>query len=326
MDETHHFEIDPEAAGERLDSWLAAQLEGVSRARIGRAIEEGLVTVDGAVPKKGGVKLRTGNQIAVTLAPPKPLEAVPQDLPITIVHLDDDLVVVNKPWGMVVHPSAGHPDGTLVNALLHHVPNLSPGSAAERPGIVHRLDRDTTGLLVVARTPEAHTHLAAQFAAHTVTRQYVAVVHGSRIEDAGTIETLYDRHPRHRMKMSGQVEHGKRACTHWSTLARSRGFALVECRLETGRTHQIRVHLSEAGHPVVSDITYGTNPSRDAGPLSAEMGAARRMPRQALHARTLAFDHPSTGERPSFQSDPPDDLRALVVDLFGEEVAHELHG
>jgi 23S rRNA pseudouridine1911/1915/1917 synthase len=323
MDETHHFEVGAESRGERLDSWLAARLEGVSRARVGRAIELELVEVNGAIPRKAGVKLRVGDQLSITIAPPEPLRAVPQDIPLEIMHLDADVVIVNKPSGMVVHPSAGHHDGTLVNALLFHVGALSDGSAPERPGIVHRLDKDTSGVLVVARNPTTHTHLAAQFAAHTVTRRYLCVVHGAKIEDEGTIETLYNRHVRNRMKMSGQVEEGKRACTHWRTLARSRGFALVECRLETGRTHQIRVHLSEAGHPVVSDELYGTLPSTDAGPLSAENAAARRMPRQALHARTLAFDHPSADDRPGFTSELPEDIRALIASLFGEDIAQE---
>ncbi len=323
MEETHHFEVGEESKGARLDSWLTERLKGVSRARVGRAIELALVEVNGQPPKKAGVKLRAGDRLSITIAPPEPLRAVPQDIPLEIMHIDSDVVVVNKPWGIVVHPSAGHHDGTLVNALLHHVGALSDGSAPERPGIVHRLDRDTSGVLVVARNPTTHTHLAAQFAAHTVTRRYLSIVHGSKIEDTGTIETLYNRHPRNRMKMSGKVEEGKRACTHWRTLARSKGFALIECQLETGRTHQIRVHLAEAGHPVVSDELYGTRPASDAGPLSAENAAARRMGRQALHARTLAFDHPSDEARRSFISALPEDIRLLVVSLFGEEVAQE---
>ena len=323
MDETHHFKVGEESRGERLDAWLAQRLDGVSRARIGRAIELNLVEVNGALPRKAGVKLRAGDQLSITIAPPEPLRAVPQDIPLEIMHLDSDLVVVNKPAGMVVHPSPGHHDGTLVNALLHHVGALSDGSAPERPGIVHRLDKDTSGVLVVARNPATHTHLAAQFAAHTVTRRYLSVVHGAKIADEGTLETLYNRHARNRLKMSGQVEDGKRACTHWRTLARSRGFALVECRLETGRTHQIRVHMAEAGHPVVSDELYGTRPSTDAGPLSAENAAARRMPRQALHARSLAFEHPSQEGRSAFSSTLPEDIRALVASLFGESIAEE---
>jgi 23S rRNA pseudouridine1911/1915/1917 synthase len=323
MDKTHQFEVDEESTGQRLDSWLTERLEGVSRARVGRAIELELVEINGQTPRKAGVKLRAGDLLSITVAPPEPLRAVPQDIPVEIMHLDSKVVVVSKPAGMVVHPSAGHHDGTLVNALLYHVGKLSDGSAPERPGIVHRLDRDTTGVLVVARDPTTHTHLAAQFAAHTVTRRYLCVVHGSKIEDEGTIETLYNRHVRNRMKMSGRVAEGKRACTHWKTLARSRGFALVECRLETGRTHQIRVHLAEAGHPVISDELYGTRPATDAGPLSAENAAARRMPRQALHARTLAFDHPSEDARPSFTSALPEDIRTLIASLFGETIAEE---
>lgn len=326
MDETHDFQVEAEDAGERLDAYLTARLEGVSRARVGRAIEVNGVELNGAAPRKAGVKLRAGDRLSIRLAPAEPLRAVPQDIPLEILHLDPQVVVVDKPSGMVVHPSPGHHDGTLVNALLHHVGALSDGSAPERPGIVHRLDKDTSGVLVVARSPESHTHLAAQFAAHSVTRRYLAVVHGAKIEDEGTIETLYNRHPRQRLKMSGKVEQGKRACTHWRTLARSRGYALVECRLETGRTHQIRVHMAESGHPVVSDELYGTRPSTDAGPLSAENASARRMPRQALHARTLAFDHPLDGSRPGFTSGLPEDMRVLVSGLFGEVVAEEFDG
>ena len=323
MEATHQFEVSSDNVGDRLDSYLAARLPGVSRARVGRAIELNLVHVNGLPPRKAGVKLREGDRLSITIAPAEPLRAVAQDLPLEIMHLDARVVVVNKPAGMVVHPSAGHHDGTLVNALLYHVGSLSDGSAPERPGIVHRLDRDTSGVLVVARDPESHTRLAEQFAEHSVTRRYLAVVHGAKIEDEGTLETLYNRHPRNRLKMSGKVEEGKRACTHWRTLARSRGFALVECRLETGRTHQIRVHMAESGHPVVSDELYGTRPSTDAGPLSAENAAARRMPRQALHARTLAFDHPNGGERPAFESKLPEDMRELVEALFGVAVAEE---
>ena len=207
-----------------------------------------------------------------------------------------------------------------MNALLHHVGRLSDMGIAERPGIVHRLDKDTTGLLVVARDAVTHRALSDALAARDVRRRYIAVLQGRRLEDKGTIETLFGRHPRERLKMSGRVAVGKRACTHWRVLARSAALVLVEIALDTGRTHQIRVHMAEAGHPVVADELYGRRPPRGGGGrLAFEHGAVRKMPRQALHAAVLAFDHPSTHQPMRFAATPPADMMSLIERVFGED-------
>jgi 23S rRNA pseudouridine1911/1915/1917 synthase len=306
--------------GQRLDAWLCAHLEGVSRSQVGRAIDSGRVTVNGAIPTKAGVKVRVDDQVCFEHEPVRPVEPVAQDLPLGVIYLDEWLAVVNKPPDMVVHPSAGHPDGTMVNALLHHVGRLSDGSAEERPGIVHRLDKDTTGLLVVARDATTHRALSDALARREVKRSYITVALGRRMEGQGTIETQFGRHPRERLKMSGQVTAGKRACTHWRVLAQSQALVLLEVQLDTGRTHQIRVHLSEAGHPVVADDLYGRMPPRGGGGrLAFEHGAVRKMPRQALHAAVLAFTHPVTGEPCRFSAPLPPDMTQLIERVFEDE-------
>jgi 23S rRNA pseudouridine1911/1915/1917 synthase len=314
------FTVDETEAGQRLDAWLVARIDGVSRSQIGRAIEAGRVTRNGEPPAKAGVKVRADDQIHFEHEPVRSVLPIAQDLPLGVIYLDEWLAVVNKPPAMVVHPSAGHPDGTMVNALLHHVGRLSEGSQQERPGIVHRLDKDTTGLLVVARDAVTHRALSEALARREVRRSYITVALGRRMEGQGTIETLYGRHPRERLKMSGQVAVGKRACTHWRVLAQSQALVLLEVRLDTGRTHQIRVHLSEAGHPVVGDELYGRQPPRGGGGrLAFEHGAVRKMPRQALHAAVLAFKHPVTGEDCRFSAPLPDDMTRLIERVFEEE-------
>ena len=312
--------VDAAETGRRLDAWLVSQLGQLSRSQIGRAIDEGRVTVNGEVPAKAGVKVRADDRVHFVPEPVRSVVPVAQDLPLEVVYLDEWLAVVNKPSGMVVHPSAGHPDGTMVNALLHHVGRLSDGSQQERPGIVHRLDKDTTGLLVVARDAVTHRALSEALARREVRRSYITVALGRRLEGRGTIETQFGRHPRERLKMSGKVAAGKRACTHWRVLAQSQALVLLEVRLDTGRTHQIRVHLSEAGHPVVADELYGRKPPRGGGGrLAFEHGAVRKMPRQALHAAVLAFTHPATGEACRFCAPLPPDMTNLIERVFEQE-------
>jgi 23S rRNA pseudouridine1911/1915/1917 synthase len=306
-------------AGERLDVWLARATEATSRSQVSRWVEAGRVWVDGAAAAKAGLKLREGQEVRWEL--PEPVGAAPgaQDIPLPIVHSDQWLAVVDKPAAMVVHPAAGHADGTMVNALLHHLGTLSAVDVA-RPGIVHRLDQDTSGLLVVARDEATHAALGRLFQRHSIERRYVAVVLGARLADRGTCDTAYGRHPTNRLKFTGKSARGtRRAVTHWEVLARAETMALVSVRLETGRTHQIRVHLSELGHPVVGDALYGRVPPKGGGGRAAvELAAARRMPRQALHAETLGFRHPGTGEAVVFRSPLPADMAALVAQVFGE--------
>jgi 23S rRNA pseudouridine1911/1915/1917 synthase len=319
IDGENRWTVNSEDVGQRLDIWLTAQLTGQSRAQVAHAIRDGRVQVNGQCPSKLGLKLRLGDAVSYQPDEPVPMELAAQQLPLKIVYEDAHLAVVSKAAGMVVHPAAGHRDGTMVNALLYHFDRLSGvGQDALRPGIVHRLDRDTSGLLVVAKDDNVHRQLGEAFKAHQVERLYVAVVSGPKLDDKGSIETLFGRDPKARKKMTGRVNEGKRACTHWSVLARSEAFAFLTLRLETGRTHQIRVHLSESGHPVVGDTLYGRRlPVGGGGTLAQELASGRRMPRQALHAALLAFTHPVTGDYLRLIEPLPEDLLALVEALFG---------
>ena len=303
------FPVD--AKEERLDSFVARPLENITRASVQKLIADGEITVDGA-PRKSSLKLRGGEQIKVVIPPPKPAEAVAEDIPLEILHEDDDLVVVNKPAGMVVHPGAGTRGGTLVNALLAHCTDLSGIGGTMRPGIVHRIDKDTTGALVVAKNDLAHQSLAHQFKDHTIKRVYLALVYGSPKTDRGKIESLIGRHSTDRKKMSGKVTRGKRAVTHWYVVGRYGSITLVRLKLETGRTHQIRVHLSEAGHPLVGDSVYGGS-GRLAGINDQQLKTLiRELGRQALHAKTLGFIHPSTGEYREFDTELPEDMARII--------------
>lgn len=323
------FVADAEAVGQRLDAWLSAALPDVSRSGVARALDEGRITLGGLVPKKAGHRLKSGDEVIFTPVEWRPAAmAVAEDLPVDIVFEDAHLAVIDKAAGMVVHPAPGHRSGTLVNALLFHLDGglaeQTEVSDAERdvarPGIVHRLDRETSGLLVVAKSDTALRNLQAQFKAHSTERRYLAVVSGPKLEDAGTIESLYGRHPHHRKRMSAQVEKGKRAVTHWDVLARAQAFALLMLRLETGRTHQIRVHMAESGHHVVGDPLYGKPvPKGHGGRLAGELLAARRIKRQALHAAVLGLQHPVTGETLRFVSRPPRDMDVLMRRCFGED-------
>ena len=275
-------------AGLRLDTWLGRLDEIASRSRAAELIDRGLVRLDGRA-LKASLKVRAGWQIQITLPDPIPSTLQPLDHPLEIMHEDSDLVVVNKPAGLVVHPAAGHAQDTLVNILLHHVGELAMGFGENRPGIVHRLDRDTSGILVVAKNDFAHRHLADQFRLKTAHRIYHCLVHGAPRPLRGEVRTQLGRHPRERKRFAS-VPVGKLAITHYETLGSRPAFSLVQCRLETGRTHQIRVHLSELGVPILGDVIYGRNREID-----------REVGRLALHARELGFTHPRD-QRPMFFS------------------------
>ena len=294
----------------RADKALA-EASGLSRERIKALIADGAVTVGKTVVTSGAAKVADGANYRIALPPPVPLEAAAQDIPLAIVFEDEHLVVVDKPAGMVVHPAAGNPDGTLVNALLHHCAGrLSSINGVERPGIVHRIDKDTSGLLVVAKTDAAHEALAAQFAQHSIHRRYLAVCSGHPQPPAGTIDARLGRSDRDRKKMAvlaGDSSRGKRAVTHYETLERLDHAALVACTLETGRTHQVRVHCASIGHPLLGDPVYGHTPPA-LRPLLKELAFNR----QALHAAELGFVHPASGKRVDFRSELPADMRELI--------------
>ena len=272
-----------ESKNQRLDAFLASSLDGLTRSQATRLIESGEVAVDGKAVSKS-YKLAGGEDIAVTLPEPEPVEAVPQDIPLDVVYEDADVIVVNKPSGMVVHPAPGHPDGTLVNALLYHCAGtLSGVGGALRPGIVHRIDRDTSGLIIAAKNDAAHQYLSAQLADHTLARTYECIVAGALREDRGTVDAPIARHPTDRKRMA-VVAGGREAVTRWEVIARYPGYTHVRCRLETGRTHQIRVHMAYIGHPILGDTVYGAK--KEVPGLTG----------QCLHAVGLRFLHPRTHE------------------------------
>ncbi|MXP31531.1 RluA family pseudouridine synthase [Parerythrobacter jejuensis] len=294
----------------RLDKALA-QASNLSRERIKGLMADGAVKVAGKQATNPSAKVTGGETFAIAVPPAVEPTAQPQDIPLDIVFEDEHLLVVNKPAGMVVHPAAGNQDGTLVNALLHHCRGqLSGINGVARPGIVHRIDKDTSGLLVVAKTDAAHEGLASQFADHSIERRYHAVCAGHPLPAEGTIEARLGRSDRDRKKMAVLAKdssRGKHAVTHYKTLKKLEECALIECRLETGRTHQVRVHCASIGHPLVGDQVYGRDPKR-LRPLLKDMGFAR----QALHAATLGFEHPVTRQRVAFTADLPADMQELI--------------
>lgn len=292
MDKQELFVAEDEA-GQRADQWLSARM-GLSRSAAQKLCSDGMVTAgDRPLPKNG--RMRAGERVAVTVPDPIPLDAVPQNIPVEIVYEDDDLLVVNKPKGMVVHPAPGNPDGTLVNALLYHCRGrLSSINGVVRPGIVHRIDKDTSGLLIVAKNDPAHTFLAAQIKEHSFTRIYHAVVYGGLKEDTGTVNAPIGRNPLDRMKMCVTERNSRIAVTHYRVLEHLGAFTDLELRLETGRTHQIRVHMAYIGHPVAGDSVYG--PKKVLGRLGG----------QCLHAKSIGFIHPSTGKYMEFDSELPE--------------------
>ncbi len=326
------FIVSPEEEGQRLDRILAARAPDVSRARFQSLIADGHVTVNGSATTKAKTRLRAGDAIRVMLPEPEPAEPKPEDIPLDIVHEDEHLVVIDKPAGMVVHPAPGHSSGTLVNALLHHCgKSLSGIGGVRRPGIVHRLDRDTSGLLVVAKTDRAHKALSAQFAAHgrdgRLERLYRALVWSRPLQLRSTINRPLARSTTNRQKIAVVREDaGREAITHYRILesypsASARPVAsLAECRLETGRTHQIRVHMAHIGCPVMGDTLYGAGFRSSATRLGPEARAALdALDRQALHAAVLGFEHPVTGERMHFESPLPQDMERLLQALRKEK-------
>ncbi len=305
------------AAPARLDKALA-DASDLSRARVQALIAQGAVEVAGVLATSPSAKVAQGTPFRIAVPAPAQAEAAPQDIALDIAFEDEHLIVVNKPAGMVVHPAAGNRDGTLVNALLHHCAHTGKGSLSgiggvARPGIVHRIDKDTSGLLVVAKSDAAHEGLAAQFAAHTVHRRYIAVCGGYPIPASGTIDARLGRSDVNRKKMAvldKNSSRGKHAVTHYTVLQRLGDAAVIECRLETGRTHQVRVHCASIGHALLGDQLYGRTP-KPLKPVLAQLGFAR----QALHAAELGFLHPVTGQHVSFTASVPRDMQELIDEL-----------
>lgn len=295
--------LDDAGAGERLDKVLAVRCPEFSRSEIQRWIQDGRVEIGGVVASRKA-KAVSGAEVVMRPAPPELPNAEPQDIPLEVLFEDADVLVINKRAGLVVHPAPGHPDGTLVNAVLHHV-GIEGGDPL-RPGIVHRLDKDTSGVMVVAKTQLAHETLVNAFSQHAIERAYLAIAVGPT-PDKASFETLYGRHPGNRKKFSSRVARGKRAVTHLRTLERLHGAALVRCTLETGRTHQIRVHLADHGYPVLGDPLYGKS---IADPTLRRVG--QELGRQALHAEVLGFAHPVTSETIRIETKPPDDMRTAL--------------
>lgn len=288
-----------EDRGTRLDAYLARALEDVTRSAAARAIEEGRVLVDGTSAGKSD-KLAGGETVEFTPEEPAPIDAIPQDIPLDVVYEDGDVIVVNKPSGLVVHPAPGHPDGTLVNALLYHCGgSLSGVGGALRPGIVHRIDRDTSGLIIAAKNDYAHQFLSAQLADHTLARTYECIVTGNLREDSGTVDAPIARDSSDRKRMA-VVPGGRRAVTHWEVIARYPGYTHVRCRLETGRTHQIRVHMAYLGHPILGDTVYGAKK------------AVPGLTGQCLHAVGLQFIHPRTKALVSLSCPLPEEFTAML--------------
>jgi 23S rRNA pseudouridine1911/1915/1917 synthase len=306
--QTIDVRLDAAHAGWRLDRALADAVPTLSRERLKALIRSGSVVAEGSPLRDPALKVKGDEAVRVAVPEPQPAHNEPQDIPLTIVFEDEHLLVVEKPAGLVVHPAAGNFDGTLVNALLHHCAGkLSGIGGVARPGIVHRIDKDTSGLLVVAKTDVAHEGLAKQFAAHSIDRRYLAIVNGVPKASEGSIDAALARSPANRKKIAiVENERGKRAVTHWKRLELLSDSTLVECRLETGRTHQVRVHMASIGHPLIGDPVYGRS-GKTHGKLLNELGFHR----QALHAAVLGFSHPVTKNKLSFTSPMPPDMQEL---------------
>ena len=290
-------------AGERVDQFLARTLPELTRSAAQRLLEEGAVPRGGGRVKKND-KTAPGDVFTVVLPDPAPIDVLPQKIPLDVIYEDGDVIVVNKPVGLVVHPAPGHPDGTLVNALLYHCgASLSGINGALRPGIVHRIDRDTSGLIIAAKNDFAHLALAEQLQDHSLYREYEAVCVGNLKQDAGTVRAPIARHPTDRKRMAVDVLHGREAVTHWTVLERLGGYTHIQCRLETGRTHQIRVHMAKLGHPLLGDTVYGAKK-----PYPGLAG-------QCLHARRLSFTHPRTGRRMTLECPLPPYFAQVLTKL-----------
>ncbi len=307
--------VPAEAEGTRVDRVLADLFPDQSRSRVAAWIKDGRVLIDGH-PVRPSTAVTAGQSLEVDVPAPPRVDVAPQPVPIVVVHADDAVIVVDKAAGQVVHPGAGNPDGTVLNGLLQRFGALSNVGAPERPGVVHRIDAGTSGLLVFARTDAAHQHLARQFSAHSVERVYLALAWDYGIQDAGTLETCHARHPKDRRRFTGATGRGKPAITHWKVLERLTPCAWLELRLETGRTHQIRVHLAEAGHPLVGDATYGRRRRIERPVTLRQRGFELGLTRQALHAARLGFEHPD-GRWLIFDSPVPADIEAARRALGG---------
>ena len=302
--EKYTFFIDEESNGTRIDRVLSLLLAESSRSYIQKLIEKGNVTVDGQTCTSKKYKVSSGQQVDLLMPPPENLSVEPENIPLDIVYEDEDVLVVNKPRGMVVHPAAGNYTGTLVNAVLYHCGERhSSINGVIRPGIVHRIDKDTSGLLMIAKNNMAHESLSAQLAEHSITRRYTALVYHNLTEDEGTVDAPIGRDPKNRLRMAVTSLNSKRAVTHWKVLERFGRYTLIEARLETGRTHQIRVHMAYIHHPLVGDMVYG--PKKQ--PLTEDG--------QMLHARVLGFVHPRTGEYMEFERPLPPEFTAVLRKL-----------
>ena len=290
--------------GLRLDRFLSEELEDHSRSFLQKLIKEGLVTVDGK-PVKANYRLSAGQQVSVQVREPEEVNIEPQEMPLDILYEDGDVCIVNKPKGIVVHPAAGHYRDTLVNGIMYHCQDsLSGINGSLRPGIVHRIDKDTTGALIICKNDKAHSCIAEQLKEHSITRRYRAIIIGNLSEDEGTVDAPIGRHPTQRKKMAVNRNNGKRAVTHYRVLARFRGYTYIECRLETGRTHQIRVHMASIGHPLLGDTVYG--PVKQAYPS---------LEGQTLHAMVIGFVHPTTGAYMEFEAPLPAYFAELLQKL-----------
>ena len=311
MSEVLSLTVRAEDAGQRLDAYVASVTD-LTRSAAVRLIEEGQITVNGKAPNKKE-KVKAGDCVAISLPEPEPDEAVPQNIPLDIIYEDEDILVVNKPCGMVVHPAAGNPDGTLVNAILYHCgDSLSGIGGVIRPGIVHRIDKDTSGLLVVAKNDAAHLALSEQLKVHRVRRVYHAIAIGNLKEDAGTVDAPIGRHPTDRKRMAvlrGAEAHARDAVTHYRVVERFDGMCHIECQLETGRTHQIRVHMASLGHPLLGDPVYGGANHRFCQNHAALIHG------QCLHAAELSLIHPRNGEEMHFECPLPEDMERILTIL-----------
>jgi len=308
MEKDHNvfeFIVEEDRKGTRLDVVLSLVIEEASRSHLQKLIDIGRVEVNGEIGTSKKYKVKTGDSIKVTIPEPVHLNVVPEDIPIDIVYEDEDVLVVNKPKGMVVHPAAGNYTGTLVNAILYHCKTLSSINGVIRPGIVHRIDKDTSGLLMIAKNDMAHHSLAEQLAAHSITRAYRAVVYHNFQEDTGTVNAPIGRDPKNRLKMAVTKLNSKEAITHYKVLQRFGSFTYIEARLETGRTHQIRVHMAHINHPLLGDAVYG--------PKKVVLGVETQM----LHAKLLGFHHPKTGEYLEFESPLPQEFISVIKKLGG---------
>ena len=315
--EQHSIVFSPENEPMRLDLFLSQTLDNESRVAIQRLIETGSVLVDGKQVRPS-LKLKGGERIDVAIPPPLPATPQAEAIPLEVLYEDGDLIVIHKPAGMVVHPGAGNETGTLVNALLAHCSDLAGIGGELRPGIVHRLDKGTSGVLVAAKHDRAHQILSEQFSVHSVKRIYQALIYGAPETDTGKIEGIIGRHPTERLRLSGKAKNGKHAVTRWKVKERFGRISLVELRLETGRTHQIRVHLTEAGFPLLGDPLYPDGGRCNNIPDTQLRAMINRLGRQALHARCLGFLHPTTGEYKEFTTEPPADFQELLDYLRGK--------